>query len=394
MASADVVEGVRAEDGSMEHFLDLYKGKCDNFGDDPHPLIIKRVNDAIERGWSLYPRQQLSSLLLNGASLSEKEKIQDDDVFALSESLTAFADASITSIDLSVNNIENNGAKALSAMMRSTQTLRSLNLRANGIGEVGGLALAHALEGQRSIVDINLNGNPIGDAGRAFAKPMLMLTRVDLGNTEMGINAIIQIAKSMQTNTTVTELSIENPRILTLDDEGSIHLSTMIATNTTLTSLNLSKNRIRDQGVEWLVKGLSQNKTLRTLNLRCIANPILSNQIGPGGAVLLAGYFSGPCSITDLNLAGNRIIDEGGKAIAGSLRTNMVLERLDLSYTSLAEPGLVALSDVVAGKTASKLKSLMLWGNFFTPAAGTVFRNALSTTRLTDFDFRPLIQEE
>lgn len=42
----------------------------------------------------------------------------------------------------------------------------------------------------------------------------------------------------------------------------------MIATNTTLTSLNLSKNRIRDQGVEWLVKGLSQNKTLRTLNLR------------------------------------------------------------------------------------------------------------------------------
>lgn len=32
---------------------------------------------------------------------------------------------------------------------------------------------------------------------------MLMLTRVDLGNTEMGINAIIQIAKSMQTNTTV-----------------------------------------------------------------------------------------------------------------------------------------------------------------------------------------------
>lgn len=68
--------------------------------------------------WSLYPRQQLSSLLLNGASLSEKEKIQDDDVFALSESLTAFADASITSIDLSVNNIENNGAKALSAMMR------------------------------------------------------------------------------------------------------------------------------------------------------------------------------------------------------------------------------------------------------------------------------------
>ena len=34
-----------------------------------------------------------------------------------------------------------------------------------------------------------------------------------------------------------------------------------------LSNLKLVKNKITDEGVEWLIKGLAYNKTLRSLNL-------------------------------------------------------------------------------------------------------------------------------
>lgn len=48
---------------------------------------------------------------------------------------------------------------------------------------------------------------------------------------------------------------------------------------------------------------------------------IFSNQIGPGGAQLLADYIrSGCCALEELNLAGNRLTDEGGIALAEALQ--------------------------------------------------------------------------
>lgn len=47
-----------------------------------------------------------------------KSRIQDDDIFALSESLAAFPNSPFLQVDLSLNEVENNGAKALSSMLK------------------------------------------------------------------------------------------------------------------------------------------------------------------------------------------------------------------------------------------------------------------------------------
>jgi len=40
-----------------------------------------------------------------------------------------------------------------------------------------------------------------------------------------------------------------------------------ISKSTKISSLKLVKNKITDEGVEWLIKGLVYNKTLKSLNL-------------------------------------------------------------------------------------------------------------------------------
>eukprot|EP00474_Spongospora_subterranea_P000343 CRZ00801.1 hypothetical protein [Spongospora subterranea] len=388
MAATNMIRmRIAGEDGALEYFLEQYRVKCDQFGDDPHPLILRRIQDAIQSGIA-----QLD-LSLNGSSLLTDQKISDDDVFSLSESLATFPDAPINSIDLSVNAIKNNGAKALGVMLKSTQTLALLNLRSNDIEDVGGLALAHALEGQRTITQLNLNGNPIGDAGMAglaktLSRPSCALRDVDWGNTDMGINALIQILRALQSNTSVEMLRIGNPRITTIDDEPSRHISTMLTLNKSLRLLDISKHRIRDQGIDWVLQGLSKNTSLTSLELRC-------NEIGPGGATLIAQYLGGGrCHLKELGLAGNRLTDLGGQAIALALQSNVTLERLDMSYTSIGELTHLALAKIFSPPCSSTIISLKLWGTHFTPNSGTVWRNAIScASQLEHYDFAPFIQE-
>lgn len=103
------------------------------------------------------------------------------------------------------------------------KTMKSLNLRSNAIGEIGGLAIAYALEGQNSLQKLDLNGNPIGDVGMAAIGKSLLgnantcLLELDVGNTDMGIDAVIQMARSLCTNTTLQVLNLENARQFSLE---------------------------------------------------------------------------------------------------------------------------------------------------------------------------------
>ena len=46
-----------------------------------------------------------------------------------------------------------------------------------------------------------------------------------------------------------------------------MRLSEHISRSEILQSLKLVKNKVTDEGTEWLIKGLAHNKTLKSLNL-------------------------------------------------------------------------------------------------------------------------------
>ena len=190
-------------------------------------------------------------------------------------------DPSLTSLDLFLNGIGDDGAKALAAALKNNTSLTSLNLGGNGIGAEGAKALATALKTNTSLTSLNLRGNRIGD---------------DVANA---------LAAALKTNTSLTSLNLVNNGI---GDDGANALAIALETNTSLTSLNLWDNRIGDDGANALATALEKNTSLTLLNLG-------DNRIGTEGAKALATALKTNTSLTSLELDSNRIGDETNSTI-------------------------------------------------------------------------------
>lgn len=92
-----------------------------------------------------------------------------------------------------------------------------------------------------------------------------------------------------------------------------------------------------------LATDLKFNETLCELNL-------MSNNLGPRGAVELAGALEANMVLTALDLSDNNLADHGNdltgvQALASALSSNWVLLRVDLRYNPGLELGSEALMD-------------------------------------------------
>ena len=75
---------------------------------------------------------------------------------------------------------------------------------------------------------------------------------------------IKQISDALFTNTTLKVLSLID---VTITDEDTSHLSTMLSINKTLDKLELTNCDITDNGVRYICEGLTKNQTLTLLNI-------------------------------------------------------------------------------------------------------------------------------
>ncbi len=60
--------------------------------------------------------------------------------------------------------------------------------------------------------------------------------------------------------------------------------------------------------------------------------------------------------MTELELGGNEIGDEGAKAIAEALKVNAVLTKLDIRYKNMGDAGKKAVRDAVKGRSGFLLE--------------------------------------
>jgi Ran GTPase-activating protein (RanGAP) involved in mRNA processing and transport len=163
------------------------------------------------------------------------------------------------------------------------------------------------------------------------------------------------LLEQLKTDKTLTKLDLSNKR---LSDRDTQALMKALSENHTLTSLNVGRNQIGAIGA----KALSENHTLTSLDVD-------DNQIGAIGVKALSENHT----LASLNVSDNQIGDEGAKALS----ENHTLTSLDIRGNQIGAIGVKALSE------NHTLTSLNVYNN----QIGTIGAKALSENHtLTSLD--------
>ena len=133
---------------------------------------------------------------------------------------------------------------------------------------------------------------------------------------------IKQISDALFTNTTLELLAFIN---VTITDEDTSNLSTMLSINKTLRVLRLSNCNITDNGVRYICEGLTKNQTLTLLSIRY--NP----QITSASTSTIAELINTTKSLTELRLYGTSLNNDDIKTICTELIKNTTIQTLYLS---------------------------------------------------------------
>ena len=133
---------------------------------------------------------------------------------------------------------------------------------------------------------------------------------------------IKQISDALFTNTTLELLVLIN---VTITDEDTSNLSTMLSINKTLDILQLSNCNITDNGVRYICDGLTKNQTLTVLDIKY--NP----QITSASTSTIAELINTTKSLTELRLYGTSLNNDDIETICTSLIKNTTIQTLYLS---------------------------------------------------------------
>jgi hypothetical protein len=118
----------------------------------------------------------------------------------------------LTTLDLRVNSIGSDGAKALAEALKTNSALTTLDLRANSIGDDGAKALAEALKTNSTLTTLDLWENSIGDDGaKALAEALKTnpaLITLNLVNNSISDDGAKALAETLKTNSALTALDL------------------------------------------------------------------------------------------------------------------------------------------------------------------------------------------
>jgi len=176
----------------------------------------------------------------------------------------------------------------------------------------------------------------------------------DSGTAAAAVDAVRQLAQG------VNHLDLHFSGLAWDSEDGRIGLTGIVRTAMTserLILVDLSLNAIGPDGVSLLASSLlSPSAACRLRHL------ILNGcSAGSGGGIALGNALGDNTSLLELQLGNNAIEEEGGRALAQALRTNLKLRKLDLHFNKLRG----SCADIArAMRHNTSLKSLSLRENF------------------------------
>lgn len=165
------------------------------------------------------------------------------------------------------------------------------------------------------------SSTPIDTDNSKLTPGACQLKELGLAETSVTDAGIAEIARLLETNTTLTSLNLNGNKNIT--KEGWTKLSQALAKNTTLRNLSLDFCHLTDDGVAILSKGLRFNEALRSLELECTG-------LTEKGGLLLRDLVRDNTTLLELTIMPGNSISEG---MLGEIRRYLALNNAGYSST-------------------------------------------------------------
>ena len=238
-----------------------------------------------------------------------------------------FYKTNILKLDISYNNISDDGAVAISKCLKNNNTLQELNMLHNEVCYNGIINIGKALEMNRKLQVFNISANNISDDGAIaiseYLKYSNSLKELNMSHNKVSDNGIINIGKALQMNATLQTLDISHNN---LSDNGVLTFSDYLKEENTLHQLRISWNDI----------DLDLNSNVTSLNM-------CKKRFGNTGAFLVSKFFY-KTNILKLDISYNNISDDGAVAISKCLKNNNTLQELNMLHNEVCDNGIINIS--------------------------------------------------
>jgi hypothetical protein len=226
--------------------------------------------------------------------------------------------------------------------------------------EARALMLAIEADATVSHLDVKIQGLNGNDIAAAIAQGLggnTTLTRFSAWHCNIGVQGGIAIARSLETNTTLTHLGLVGNAI---EDAGAEALGvTLGKENSALTGLNLQMCSIGDLGLTAILNGLRTRTNFDGLDMS-------KNYIGRAGMEALGHALASNWSLKGLTLCGCQVpgvVPAGMTAIANGLKTNTKLTMLCLDRVGeIGYSGALALADALTSNTTLEMLHVNMCG--------------------------------
>eukprot|EP01027_Heterolobosea_sp_BB2_P009525 GEZU01014029.1.p1 GENE.GEZU01014029.1~~GEZU01014029.1.p1 ORF type:complete len:825 (-),score=258.10 GEZU01014029.1:123-2384(-) len=362
-------------------------------GSSLNDTTIEYVTKAIQRALEYVPEQgfpwnenlDIQLLDLSNNDITEEGVSTIVNLFKLTPNLRYF--------NMSGNIIENKGAMALATGLALCSKIETVILKECSVGNKGIAALIEACGNRDSFTTLNMEDNRITDIGATktlgkFLESNNTLTHLNLSKNRIEFKGLEAILKGLEKNSALEYFDISDNPIGA--SKGGMRLVAAIEKNNSLTGLRAADNKFTGEVLSKIGAALAKKKKFEKLDL---SNNLFSQKMDKAGAKEFAQFLSEQdCELAELNLDNNELDSEFGEALADALKTNnsltvlslknnflatsegslpdawsemlksnSKLERLDLSYNGIKSAGFFDLIDCLC--ETDTLRELFLDGN-------------------------------
>ena len=218
----------------------------------------------------------------------------------------------LTFLDISKNNIMNEGVITLTNKLKFFPNLISLNISFCGFEFKGFRHLIKSLQYNRKIEKLNVSGNRIKSKNFDSIKDyfsFIGLKSLNMSKCHLCDDSILELGECLEQNFTIKKLNISDNE---LTDDGFRPFSQLFLKNLVLENFDCSSNFITDAGVRDFIKSLESNSSLKSINL-------YDNQLHSEIGNLIFEILQKNKTLISINLNYNRIpikkIDEINKML-------------------------------------------------------------------------------
>ena len=318
----------------------LFFGEAENMAAPVQSLSFQQTMVLLSYNLYIYDEIDVSSSAVDDQQIAMLMKHVKSCASPNDKSMTR--ESKIHSLYFGYNSISASGQQAIANVLNFHENhIEFLSLCSNDIRH--GIEIGKSLQKNTRLTELNLHSNDISDHGLMEISKSLQsnttLISLDVDCNRISDESVLVLADCLLNyNSSLTSLSLADNLI---GEDGGIALGKVISRNSTLRYLNVSRNQLGTRGVAAILLGLETNKTVSSLELS-------SNDFDDGAAIGIADMLDMNSTVKHLKVDHNEMTDFGAERISKILMfraKRLQLQTLSCSYNNFTDAGIALLKD-------------------------------------------------